>query len=232
MHELAELLGLYSRKSALGAMIKKASLKFENIANANYVITKENEGQMSEKIRELMSQNIITTKFLASDSPEEFFNTINPKIYMIDDFYDIVFCVENCYIKANKCVLAQRCKYFEGLISYNFQEGSQKIIKLDMISKDHFCLILQFIYTDFINLPNVMKDCEKAFYLLKWADYFMLSRLSEICSLNISELVNMKTVCKILLISYIYHAEKLLQFSSYYIAYQYFFFIIIKIEKW
>ena len=44
----------------------------------------------------------------------------NMKICMnLDEFYDVVFHVENSYIKANSTVIKRRCEYFQAMLNKN-----------------------------------------------------------------------------------------------------------------
>lgn len=46
----------------------------------------------------------------------------------LDDFYDIVFLVQDTLIKANSLILSTRCEYFKSMLSnkYKFQESKIK----------------------------------------------------------------------------------------------------------
>lgn len=53
----------------------------------------------------------------------------------LDDFYDVLFLVDDTLIKANKLVLSTRCPYFASMLSskYAFKESSM-IAKNDSAS--------------------------------------------------------------------------------------------------
>ena len=96
----------------------------------------------------------------------------------MNTFYDLLFFVDGCYLKANKCLLSLRCPYFATLFANDFKESTQKVISLPHISRLHFSLILQYIYNDSIFLQS--KDYESVFTLLILADYFILPRLVDV----------------------------------------------------
>lgn len=46
----------------------------------------------------------------------------------LDEFYDIVFLVDDTYIKANSLILQTRCDYFKSMLSfkYSFLEANTR----------------------------------------------------------------------------------------------------------
>lgn len=71
----------------------------------------------------------------------------------LDEFYDIVFLVEDTYIKANSLILQTRCEYFKSMLSskYSFLEASSRhegYISVQGVPKNLFMCIIQYIYSD------------------------------------------------------------------------------------
>jgi hypothetical protein len=71
----------------------------------------------------------------------------------LDEFYDIVFLVEDTYIKANSLILQSRCEYFKSMLSYKYKflETSTKnegYINVNGVPKHIFMCIIQYIYSD------------------------------------------------------------------------------------
>jgi hypothetical protein len=71
----------------------------------------------------------------------------------LDEFYDIVFVVEDAQIRANSLVLMQRCPYFNTMLSakFSFKESILKYegqIRVNGVPKTYFTSIIQYIYSD------------------------------------------------------------------------------------
>jgi hypothetical protein len=71
----------------------------------------------------------------------------------LDDFYDIVFVVEDSQVRANSLVLMQRCPYFNTMLSakFAFKESLLKYegqIRVHGVGKIYFNSIIQYIYSD------------------------------------------------------------------------------------
>lgn len=115
----------------------------------------------------------------------------------LDDFYDIVFLVQDTLIKANSLILSTRCEYFKSMLSnkYKFQESKIKqegVIAVQGVPKSFFTCIIQYIYSDHFYIQK--EEAEFFIKLLIYADYFMLPRLVNICSSYLKQFVNIKTV--------------------------------------
>lgn len=133
----------------------------------------------------------------------------------LDEFFDVLFLVEDTLITTNSLVLAHRCAYFKSMLSksYDFSESRKHkgaYIKVQGVPKKYFSCIIQYIYSDhfYINNHNV----EFFVKLLIYADYFGLPRLVEICSSYLKSFVNAKSALLIFLIAHAHNAEALEQF--------------------
>jgi hypothetical protein len=139
----------------------------------------------------------------------------------LDDFYDILFLVEDTLIKANSLVLSARCPYFKSMLSqkYSFKEAcldKEGFIKVLGVPKIYFSCIIQYIYSDHFYIQK--QDPEFFIKLLIFADYFMLPRLIDICSSYLKQYVNCKTVLKLYLLAHAHNANQLESFCINYIA--------------
>jgi hypothetical protein len=76
----------------------------------------------------------------------------------LDEFYDILFLVEDTLIKANSLVLSARCPYFKSMLSrkYMFRETIKEgdFIKVLGVPKSYFSCIIQYIYSDHFYIPR------------------------------------------------------------------------------
>jgi len=139
----------------------------------------------------------------------------------LDEFYDIVFLVEDTYIKANSLILMTRCPYFKSMLStkYAFSESVFReggYINVQGVPKSFFTCIIQYIYSDHFYIQK--EEAEFFIKLMIYADYFMLPRLIDICSSYLKQFVNIKTVLSILLIAHAHNAEQLEQYCVNYFA--------------
>ena len=127
----------------------------------------------------------------------------------LDEFYDILFLVEDTLIKANSLVLSARCPYFKSMLSskYMFRESKKEggFVKVQGVPKSYFSCIIQYIYSDHFYIQRQ----EPEFYvkLLIFADYFMLPRLIDICASYLKGFVNLKTVLNLYLLAHAHNAE-------------------------
>ena len=138
----------------------------------------------------------------------------------MDSFFDVIFEIKKTYIKANKSVLAKRSQYFSILFNGYFSESFLMTIKIENISRLCFSLVLEYIYNDKVTFAPGYSNYKTPFELLIAADYFMLPRLIDICSKEISKFISMGVVSNIMLFAYVFHATKLLNLTAYYVAYQ------------
>lgn len=114
----------------------------------------------------------------------------------LDEFYDILFHVEDTLIKANTIVLSARCPYFNSMLcsQYSFKESMvdrSGYIKVCGVPKLYFSCIIQYIYSDHFYIQRY--DAEFFIKLMIYADYFLLPRLIDICSSYLKKYVNVKS---------------------------------------
>jgi hypothetical protein len=128
----------------------------------------------------------------------------------LDDFYDILFLVEDTLIKANSLILRTRCPYFAAMLSrtYGFREGQHKrsqSIRVEGVPKALFSCIIQYIYSDHFYIQR--HNLEFFVQLFIFADYFILPRLVEICSNYLKTFVTSGTVLTLLLLAHAHNSE-------------------------
>lgn len=140
----------------------------------------------------------------------------------IDEFFDVVFLVDNCYIKSNSHILKARSQYFAAMFRHqngfneiqsqhysHRQTGDQKfhLIKLNTVPKQIFNCIIQYLYSDSFAIQNL----EVSFFveLIVNADYFMLPRLIQICSYYIRNYITNQNVLSILLLAIAHNSPDL-----------------------
>ena len=134
----------------------------------------------------------------------------------LDDFYDVLFLVEDTLIKANRLVLSTRCPYFASMLSskYAFKESSLVgkndpsgligNIRVSGVPKLYFSCIIQYIYSDHFYISK--QDAEFFLKLMIYADYFMLPRLVDICESYLKSYVSSTTVLNLLLLAHAHNA--------------------------
>ncbi len=200
MEELRKLqtllgnLGLKEKKAEIAGLVARAEVGLHNLvlAEAPPALGEEEDESnfnAAEKLEEYEKLPIINSKFLSCECPED--GPFQPHrtaphksepCYEIDDFHDVAFLVEGSYIKANRCILAQRCPYLARLLSSGLRECVQPVIYLPDVPKNYFVRVMQFVYTDVVTFETGAKHAEEMFHLLVWADYFLLPRLVDVTS--------------------------------------------------
>ena len=85
-----------------------------------------------------------------------------------------------------------------------------RFIQIKGIHKIFFQAILQFLYTDTFKIDSDEMNTLSFFLNLAiFADYFMIQRLSEICSLKIAECIRVKNVVPLYFIAQAHNVTQL-----------------------
>ena len=139
----------------------------------------------------------------------------------LDDFYDVLFLVEDTYIKANSLILRTRSPYFSSMLSpyYGFKEASVmkgSSIRVVGVSKSLFSCVLQYIYSDHFYIQSHTVEFFVQLFII--ADYFMLTRLVDICSSYLKTFVNCNTALSMMLLAHAHNAEQLERYCLHFIA--------------
>jgi hypothetical protein len=125
----------------------------------------------------------------------------------LNDFYDVLFLVEDTLVKGNSLVLQARCPYFKAMLGHPFRERQVPRaghIKVFGVPKLYFHTILEYIYSDHFYIQR--NNIEFFLKLMVFADYFILPRLVEICSLYLKPYVNQNTTLSLLLFAQAHNA--------------------------
>jgi len=88
---------------------------------------------------------------------------------------DITFIVDGHTVYAHKIMLV-RCNYFRAMLTGNMMEASLSTINLEDVSCTIFLSLLEYLYTDRLNI-----DVENAMELFAAADLFGIPRLQGMC---------------------------------------------------
>ena len=93
-----------------------------------------------------------------------------------DEFADVTFLIEGESVYAHRAILAQRCDFFASMFRSGMRESTERTITIPNVRKHIFVLLLEYLYTDTIQVP-VAQSVE--LYIV--ADLYDLERLREIC---------------------------------------------------
>ena len=106
---------------------------------------------------------------------------------------DISFIVEGKKIFAHK-IMCMRCPYLRSMLCSEMKESKQKEIVLHEVSYQSFLSVLQYLYTDEVDV-----DLETAMSLFQIADQFGIDRMRMICESCILSSVNIDNSASVLL---------------------------------
>lgn len=93
-----------------------------------------------------------------------------------DEFSDVTFLVEGEPIYAHRAILSQRSEHFAAMFRSGMRESTERIISIPNISRNVFMLLLEYLYTD-----RVQIEVEYAVELYMAADLYHLERLRDMC---------------------------------------------------
>lgn len=118
------------------------------------------------------------------------------KSYVNNDRYsDIILEFDdNSQVFSHKLILS-RSPYFEAMFSSTMKESSEKIIHLKEVNKEAFLSILNFLYTDKLELVS-MEAVEEVYNL---ADMFSIDKVLFMCEYELIRLMSVENVSYILL---------------------------------
>lgn len=114
---------------------------------------------------------------------------------------------------AHRCLLISRSEYFKALLQGGFQETGTREISIVDTSKDVLLLLLEYIYTDTLGMGQ-----ETVTYanLLEFAAQYCMTRLVELCELELREHVNRRSILEIYQLSAASGADQLKDYCQYY----------------
>lgn len=122
-------------------------------------------------------------------------------VSMLDNgtFSDVVFVLGDSRIKAHKCILASRCSFFASMFSVGMRESQESVISVQDITPFTFKCLLEFIYTDQINLVQLNQD--QVIDVLIAANRYGLDRLKRLCEKTLVKNIDMDNVIDLLYLS-------------------------------
>lgn len=120
-------------------------------------------------------------------------------------FSDITFVVEGKPVYAHK-LLCMRCSYFRAMFEGQMKESQQKTVTINSISHNVFLALLEYLYTDEIEM-----SLELAMDLFVAADLFGVERLKRLCEKKIFGSIGVDSAARILVAASKHHATELRQ---------------------
>lgn len=141
-----------------------------------------------------------------------------------DETSDCVFEVEGERFPAHSLILSARSEAFRAMLrtGAEMREGTEGVIRLGDVRAPVFRLLLHFVYTDSLPIPEAEEDSEPDVpmtqHLLVAADRFDLTRLRAICEARLCEAVDVETAATTLALAEQNHAESLKQACLEYVA--------------
>lgn len=118
---------------------------------------------------------------------------------------DVAFLVEGKPVYAHK-LLCMRCSYFRAMFDGQMREAQQKTITINNVSYRVFLGLLEYLYTDEIEI-----SLDMAMDLFVAADQFGVERLKRLCEKKILVSINVDTAATILQAAHMHHAVGLRQ---------------------
>jgi protein-L-isoaspartate O-methyltransferase len=125
---------------------------------------------------------------------------------------DITLLVEGERVASHRAVLARRSAYFRATFGAGFREATQQTIELSDVSLSVFRIVLEYIYTGTCNAAEW--SAETALEVLGGADYFMLTRVKQLCEERLSAVINADTIAQLTQHALRYDAQQLLSVCS------------------
>eukprot|EP00929_Paragymnodinium_shiwhaense_P042678 TRINITY_DN22048_c0_g3_i1.p1 TRINITY_DN22048_c0_g3~~TRINITY_DN22048_c0_g3_i1.p1 ORF type:complete len:185 (-),score=15.24 TRINITY_DN22048_c0_g3_i1:251-757(-) len=112
------------------------------------------------------------------------------------DFSDVVFIVEGQKVHAHRAFLAARCDHFRAMFSCGMRETHETEITLEDISHSIFLALLEFLYTDTIDVSP-----SEAIELYTAADLYTLSRLKKLCEVRVQRGITVANAAQLLAVA-------------------------------
>jgi hypothetical protein len=114
-----------------------------------------------------------------------------------DRFADIFWQMDDgTEVPAHKILLTSRCEYFNAIFGSAFKENNSDRISMHEVGKDSFTHLLQYIYTNDVNVSE-----ENFLELLLCADRFLAADMKLRIEQTLEEAMSSENVCDLLLLS-------------------------------
>jgi len=117
------------------------------------------------------------------------------KLYVSDEYSDVVLLVEKTRIPAHKVILAARSEYFRALLFGGMRESSQTEVELVDTSLPAFKHLLRYIYTGNMSLNSFREDL--ILDILGMAHLYGFQELETSISEYLKAILSVRTVCLI-----------------------------------
>lgn len=107
-------------------------------------------GALTDKIKKLLlSYNMVSSKVMRRDLYEEFLRRLPEP----GNYQDVTFHVHGQKFPAHRCILSARSSYFSDLFRTRWKGRKDIVLKHQMINRDAFQQILQFLYSGQLEVP-------------------------------------------------------------------------------
>lgn len=118
---------------------------------------------------------------------------ISDLLSMVNDetLSDVDFLVEGQTVHAHKALL-MRSSYFRALFLGPMRESTQSVIRIEQVSHPIFLQVLEYLYTDRVNIP-----LENAMELFQAADLFCIPRLKTMCEKRMLQSITVENAATI-----------------------------------
>jgi len=136
-----------------------------------------------------------------------------------EKYTDCVFDVDKQLIKCHKIILTSASPVFEAMFYGPLSDKTNKIILITDINYDIFKLMLNFIYTDFLNLNNV--DIDNLIELYLCADKYIINNLIYLCVNNFQRKLYFNNVLRVLDVLFYINIKPLLKITKNYFLLHY-----------
>lgn len=110
------------------------------------------------------------------------------------ELYDITIeCANNVVILAHRCIISSQLDYFNVMLSHNWSEATNNLIKLHTVPAEYMQVIIDFLYHNDIGIIR-KQQYKNAFLcqLTEVCDRFMVQRLKDICEMLLIERLNIR----------------------------------------
>jgi N-acetylneuraminic acid mutarotase len=149
---------------------------------------------------------------LSYEVPESTMSSDMKLLINNDTFSDITFVVEGFEIRAHKIMLI-RSSYFRAMLTGSMIEAGQPVIYIEEVSYDIFLKVLEYLYTD-----KVEVQFEDAMDLFAAADLFDVPRLKAICEKTMLEKICIENAASVFHAADAHSAAVLREKSLHYIV--------------
>lgn len=127
------------------------------------------------------------------------------------DLYDITIeCANDVVIMAHRCIISSQLDYFNVMLSHNWSEATNNLIKLHTVPAEYMKVIIDYLYHNDIRIIRKQQYKNSfIFQLTEVCDRFMVQRLKDICEILLIERMNIRNCLDKLEFAGVYNCEAL-----------------------